>query len=71
MQWPTVEELTARAPLQPGYRYACLTRAEIPALIDALQQLPECHSITLDKQFGQTVLAVDDPGGASWQWPAR
>jgi hypothetical protein len=28
-----------------------------PALIDALQQLPECHSITLEKTFGQTTLA--------------
>jgi hypothetical protein len=31
-----------------------------PTLVDALQQLPECHSIALEKEFGQTVLVVDD-----------
>ena len=42
-----------------------------PALIDALQQLPECHSITLEKKFGQTVLAGENGGDTSWHWPAR
>jgi predicted ATPase len=41
-------------------------------LIDALQQQPECHSIMLEKTFGQTKLATEDecrvPG---WQWPVR
>jgi len=37
MQWPTVEDLTARAPLPPGYRYTYLTRGEIPVLIDSLK----------------------------------
>jgi predicted ATPase len=41
-------------------------------LIDALQQQPACHSIMLDKTFGETqiVLGADGPTPA-WQWPAR
>jgi predicted ATPase len=42
-----------------------------PALIDALQQLPECHSIMLEKRFGETVLAGDEPDTAAWHWPSR
>ena len=41
------------------------------ALIDALQQLPECHSITLEKKFGETAIAGQSPHAVSWQWPAR
>jgi hypothetical protein len=37
MQWPTIEQLTSQAPLPAGYRYAYLTRAEVPALIDSLR----------------------------------
>ena len=36
-----------------------------------LQQLPECHSITLEKRFGETALAGDAESRASWRWPAR
>ena len=42
-----------------------------PALIDALQQLPECHSITLEKKFGETALVGHEQHAVSWQWPAR
>jgi hypothetical protein len=38
MNWPTVEELSARAPLPTGYRYEHLTRTEVPDLIDALAE---------------------------------
>jgi predicted ATPase len=41
-----------------------------PSLIDALQRLPECRSITLEKKFGQTVLATAGEQPA-WHWPAR
>ncbi len=41
------------------------------ALIDALQALPECHSIPLEKTFGQTQVAGDDRDRVPWQWPAR
>jgi predicted ATPase len=42
-----------------------------PALVDALQQVAECHSIVLDKHFGETRVAGDDPERPLWQWPAR
>jgi predicted ATPase len=40
-----------------------------PPLIDALQALPECHSIALAKRLGETVQTADD--SPSWHWPAR
>ena len=41
-----------------------------PPLIDALQQLPECHSITLEKRLGET-RAIAGDATPSWEWPAR
>ena len=38
MQWPTVDRLTALAPLPDGYRYAFATRAEIGEIIHALDE---------------------------------
>jgi predicted ATPase len=46
-------------------------------LVDALQQLPECHSIMLSKRFGETQATLSGDGDESegarvrWQWPAR
>jgi predicted ATPase len=40
-------------------------------LVDALQQAPECHSITLGKEFGQTGVVGDDHERPAWQWPSR
>ncbi len=40
-----------------------------PPLIDALQALPDCHSIALTKALGETALAAGD--SPSWHWPAR
>lgn len=37
MNWPTLDQMSAMAPLPEGYRYEWLTRAEIPALIEAIQ----------------------------------
>jgi predicted ATPase len=42
-----------------------------PALIDALQALPECRSITLEKRLGQTTVTEASALDVSWQWPAR
>jgi hypothetical protein len=36
VKWPTLDELAIQAPLPFGYRYAFLTRPEIPEVIDAL-----------------------------------
>lgn len=56
---------------QAAERSQVLVVSHAPTLIDALQQLPACHSITLEKKFGQTTLAGEDQHGASWQWPTR
>jgi predicted ATPase len=40
-------------------------------LIDALQQLPDCRSIVLEKQVGETRVVGESWPGAPWQWPAR
>jgi predicted ATPase len=55
---------------QTAQRSQVLVVSHAPALVDALQQLPACHSITLQKSFGQTSVAGDDHN-AAWQWPAR
>src|SRR5262245_51916900 len=36
-KWPSVEEMTARAPLPSGYRYQYLDRQQVPTLITALR----------------------------------
>ncbi len=41
-------------------------------LIDALQQQPECYSIMLNKQFGETcVEGLDLMSKPRWEWPSR
>ena len=37
MQWPTIEQMSAMAPLPDGYRYECLKRCGIPPLIEAIK----------------------------------
>ena len=52
-------------------RAQVLVVSHAPALIDTLQPLPQTRSIALEKKFGQTTLAGEDPLSVSWQWPAR
>lgn len=40
-----------------------------PPLVDALQATPECHSIALEKSFGETTVIGDE--AAPWKWPER
>lgn len=41
-------------------------------LVDALQPLPECHSIMLNKRFGETQATLGgDAERVRWQWPSR
>jgi predicted ATPase len=56
---------------QAAERSQVVVVSHAPTLVDALQQLPECHSIALEKKFGQTRLAGDDEPCARWEWPAR
>jgi hypothetical protein len=37
MSWPSVDDITARAPLPAGYHYEYLRREQVPMLISALQ----------------------------------
>ena len=37
MHWPTVDDISAMAPLPDGYRYEVLARSGIPALIDGIK----------------------------------
>jgi predicted ATPase len=39
-------------------------------LIDALQSLPQCRAMILEKQLAQTLVA-GDPDRVHWQWPPR
>jgi predicted ATPase len=65
---PALARLITRA----AERTQVLVVSHAAGLIDALQQQPECRSIMLDKQFGETAVAgVDHLSRPSWHWPAR
>jgi len=68
---PDLLPALGRLVAQAATRSQVIVVSHATPLIDALQSLPECHSIVLEKQFGQTVLAGPDDGRPSWQWPAR
>jgi predicted ATPase len=68
---PDLLPALARLIAQAAERSQVVVVSHAPALIDALQSLPSCHSIPLAKQVGQTVLAGGDPLGVAWHWPAR
>ena len=65
---PALARLIARA----SQRTQVIVVSHAAGLVDALQQLPECHSIMLNKRFGETEATL---GGEAervrWQWPAR
>jgi predicted ATPase len=56
---------------QTAERSQVLVVSHAPTLIDALQQVPGCHAITLEKKFGETRLCGQDEHATSWQWPTR
>ena len=56
---------------QAAERSQILVVSHAPTLIDSLQRQKGCHSIVLEKQFGQTVLADPCESSAHWQWPSR
>jgi len=74
MRWPSVEDITTRAPLPAGYRYQYLDRQQVPTLVAALKawypgiavgnascHLRECFytdSVCLDGQLERDVLVV-------------
>ena len=62
----------ARLIAQSAKRSQMIVVTHAPRLITALVEQPGCHSVTLEKEFGETTIsglrAVDVP---SWNWPAR
>jgi predicted ATPase len=55
---------------QAAKRSQVIVVSHAPPLIDALQALPECHSIMLEKTLGETVSAGGQERPA-WKWPER
>jgi predicted ATPase len=51
---------------QAAERSQLVVVSHAPTLVEALQRLPECHSIALEKKFGQTMLAGDEEPRARW-----
>ena len=65
---PALARLIARA----SRHTQVIVVSHAAALVDALQQLPECHSIMLNKRFGETQATLGgESERARWQWPAR
>ncbi len=56
---------------QTAERSQVVVVSHAPALIDVFQPLPDCRSIMLEKQVGETRVVGQSWPGASWQWPAR
>jgi predicted ATPase len=65
----------ARLIAQASERSQVVAVSHATGLIDPLQQSPDCHSIILDKKFGETTPIygpVDsEERQPAWQWPAR
>ena len=55
---------------QAAERSQVVVVSHAAALIDSLQERPECRTIALEKPFGQTSVAGDDCRPA-WHWPQR
>ena len=54
---------------QAAKRSQVIVVSHAAPLIDALQALPECHSIMLEKTLGETAATGQDRPG--WKWPER
>jgi predicted ATPase len=67
---PDLLPALARLIAQASERSQVIVVSHAPALVDRLQALPSCHSITLEKQFGQTGI-TGDGDSPRWQWPTR
>lgn len=68
---PDLLPALGRLVAQTAERSQVVVVSHAPSLIDALQQLPDCHSITLEKTLGETRLLHEDRNRAAWQWPTR
>ena len=68
---PDLLPALGRLIVRTAERSQVLVVSHAHVLVDALQQAPECHSITLGKEFGQTGVVGDDHERPAWQWPSR
>ena len=65
---PALARLVARA----AVRSQVLAVSHASKLIEALGEQPGCHSIMLEKEFGETKLVgVDKLGAPAWHWAPR
>jgi predicted ATPase len=65
---PALGRLIARA----AERSQVLVVSHAARLLKALERQPECHSIRLEKEFGETaVVDAGDLHGPAWHWPSR
>jgi predicted ATPase len=65
---PALARLVARA----AVRSQVLAVSHASKLIAALEEQPGCHSIRLEKEFGETKLVgVDKLGATAWHWAPR
>ena len=68
---PDLLPALGRLIVQTAERTQVLVVSHAPVLVDTLQQTPECQSISLAKEFGETRAAGDDHERPLWQWPTR
>jgi predicted ATPase len=68
---PDLLPALARLIAQTAERSQVVVVSHAPALVEALQRVPECHAITLEKRFGETTWCGRTERATSWQWPAR
>ena len=65
MQWPTISEISAMAPLPEGYRFERMTRSDIGALVEAIREWFPAVSVGaascyLTEQFYLDKVVLDD-----------
>ena len=69
---PDVLPALARLMLRVAERSQIIVVTHSRPLIAALNEQPGCHSIVLEKSFGETQIAdAKELGVPSWQWPQR
>jgi len=68
---PDLLPALGRLVAQAAARSQVLVVSHAPALVEALRREPECHAITLEKRFGETIWSGQTERVRSWQWPAR
>ena len=68
---PVLLPALGRLIAQTAERSQVVVGSPAPPLIDALQQLPECHSIVLEKTLAETRISGQDQFGPAWHWPTR